>query len=403
MADNLIAQFKDRPKVGLVGFFGWGNYGDELFLDGWRRSLSEHFDAKVVHDILKSPYFTGNPYIEADKYDAFVIGGGDLVIPNKVSQLYWHKAWLKKKVYIAGIGVPTWIKKEDPAVMRHMRNFFRHPNVQYIGVRDVESAEWIREKLEPRVEVRVAPDLVYGLPMPPAREYAEEKVLGVSIRQRRVTAEDDYAPLAKLVEEARRQGYSVKAVVLAGLRTGEADARAVERLPFEVDEVIRSEDMSELSAALGGLDVLASMKFHGSLVASMYGVPAIVLSPTTKSKNLFKALGRTELLSDLHDPEMAGKLEHAKTRISKDVIDAQKAGAREEMAHLVRQMRLQLAPASVFRPEGRVDWDAVRRDGREFARVAAGSARIRAEDTLRRQVLPKARGLAASLKERLGR
>ena len=161
--------------------------------------------------------------------------------------------------------------------------------------------------------------------------------------------------------------------------------------------------MSELSAALGGLDVLASMKFHGSLVASMYGVPAIVLSPTTKSKNLFKALGRTELLSDLHDPDMAGKLEHAKTRISMDVIEGQKAGAREEMAHLVRQMRLQLAPASVFRPEGRVDWDAVRRDGREFARVAAGSARIRAEDTLRRQVLPKARGLAASLKERLGR
>lgn len=404
MAENLIAQFNGhRPRIGLVGFFGWGNYGDELFLQGWKQNLSEHFQADVVHDLLKAPYFSGNPYIEAEKYDAFVIGGGDLVIPNKVSELYWHKAWLKKKVFIAGIGVPTWIRHEDPAVMRHMRNFFRHPNVQYIGVRDVESADWIRQKLQPRVEVRVAPDLVYGLDMPPARRYPEDKVLGVAVRQRRITAEDDYTPLASLVDEARNQGYAVKALVLGGRRTGEADAKAVERLPFAVDEVIRSEDMTELSAALGGLDVLASMKFHGSLVASMYGVPAIVLSPTTKSKNLFKALGRTELLSSLGDAEMAQKLAPAQTRISAEVIERQKAGARAEMQHLVHRLRLQLAPGSVFRPEGRTDWDAVRREGRDYLTVTAGSLRIRAEDTLRRRVLPPVRATVSTLRRRLGR
>lgn len=105
--------------------------------------------------------------------------------------------------------------------------------------------------------------------------------------------------------------------------------------------------MEELTAALGGLDVLASMKFHGSLVASMYGVPSIVLSPTTKSKNLYQSLGRTELLSHLNDKDMADKLDAAQTRIDPAVIARQVEGATRGLDELVRQLRLQLDPRSV--------------------------------------------------------
>ena len=28
-----------RPTVGLVGYFGWGNYGDELFVQVWQQVL----------------------------------------------------------------------------------------------------------------------------------------------------------------------------------------------------------------------------------------------------------------------------------------------------------------------------------------------------------------------------
>jgi polysaccharide pyruvyl transferase WcaK-like protein len=345
---DLVSQFGRRPKVGLIGFFGWGNYGDELFLDQWHRVLDPYFDAQPIHDLMRAPYFSRDPKTVAQEYDAFVIGGGDLVIPNKVSELYWNEAWLAKKVYIAGVGVPTWIKNENPRVLAYMSRFFQHPNVQYIGARDAESAAWIRENLKPGIPVRVHPDIVYSMPLPEPRRYAEDKVLGISVRQRRNQKVDDYSALSAMVEVARERGYAIKVLVLSNGRTGAADLQAAERLPFQPFEVVHSESMEELTAALGGLDVLASMKFHGSLVASMYGVPSIVLSPTTKSKNLYQALGRTDLLSHLNDASMADKLEPAQNRIAPDVIARQVEGAHRGLAELVRQMRLQLDPKSVL-------------------------------------------------------
>lgn len=345
---DLVSQFGRRPKVGLIGFFGWGNYGDELFLDQWHRVLDPYFDAQPIHDLMRAPYFSRDPKTVAQEYDAFVIGGGDLVIPNKVSELYWNEAWLAKKVYIAGVGVPTWIRNENPRVLAYMSRFFQHPNVQYIGARDAESAAWIRENLKPGIPVRVHPDIVYSMPLPEPRRYAEDKVLGISVRQRRNQKVDDYSALSAMVEVARERGYAIKVLVLSNGRTGAADLQAAERLPFQPFEVVHSESMEELTAALGGLDVLASMKFHGSLVASMYGVPSIVLSPTTKSKNLYQALGRTDLLSHLNDASMADKLEPAQNRIAPDVIARQVEGAHRGLAELVRQMRLQLDPKSVL-------------------------------------------------------
>ena len=130
MMKDLVAQFPRRPKVGLVGFFGWGNYGDELFLEHWHRHLDAHFEVEPVHELLRAPYIVGDAMTKAQEYEGFVIGGGDLVIPNKVSELYWNRAWLQKKVYIARVGVPTWIRNENPAVMEHMKEFFQPPNVR---------------------------------------------------------------------------------------------------------------------------------------------------------------------------------------------------------------------------------------------------------------------------------
>ena len=47
-----------RPKVGLVGFYGPGNYGDELFLDAFREHLGAAMDLGVVFDSPTRPYFT---------------------------------------------------------------------------------------------------------------------------------------------------------------------------------------------------------------------------------------------------------------------------------------------------------------------------------------------------------
>ena len=43
----LVKTGKDKPTIGLVGFFGWGNYGDELFVDVWKQVLGKDFNIKI--------------------------------------------------------------------------------------------------------------------------------------------------------------------------------------------------------------------------------------------------------------------------------------------------------------------------------------------------------------------
>jgi hypothetical protein len=45
----------NEMKVGLVGFFGFGNFGDELFLDVWKK----FFDgASVAYDLPEKSYLS---------------------------------------------------------------------------------------------------------------------------------------------------------------------------------------------------------------------------------------------------------------------------------------------------------------------------------------------------------
>jgi len=302
-----------RRRVGLVGFFGWGNYGDELFLRIWERELARVGKPEVVHQTIRSPYFIDPPEKVASRYDAFVIGGGDLVIPWSVSKLYWRQEWLSRPVYIAGVGVPTWGELKNP-VIEHMRQFFRHPNVRYISTRDPESAAWINQFLAPRIPVQWAPDLVFALDLPPATKPEGAPILSVVTRRRR-GGPDDYTQVRRLCERAKESGYRIRQIVLATGSTGKADLEVADDLVVPGKELIYSEDLDEITRAIGESTALASMKFHGTVVATAYGVPSIVLSPTDKSRNLYRMIGQERLLSHLEHTDLPEKLEEVSTPI----------------------------------------------------------------------------------------
>lgn len=339
--------------MGLVGFFGWGNYGDELFLRLWRQRLSAHFDVDPVHQLLQPPYVIGDPSEVAEDYDAFLIGGGDLVLPNQVSTLYWKREWLQKKVYICGVGAPLWKHREREAVVEHLSEFFRHPNVQYISARDEESAAWIRDRLRPHQPVVVHPDLVFALDLPPAAASDGTRRLGVSVRPGLYGQHNDYSALQRLVEAARQSGYAITALELSSGRQRRRDRQAYRQLPFTPDEFILSRGVLEDTAAIGRMDMMASMKFHGLVVALMYGLPALALTPNTKSRNLLNQVDRPDLVLD---PAAAGDGEEVTgddlvSRLQEPVdprrittlVDT--AGA--ALNRLVWQMRLELTPGDV--------------------------------------------------------
>lgn len=320
-------------KIGLVGFFGWGNFGDELFVEAYKQFLEPHFEVKVVHDLLEKPYFSRPIEEMIGDCDAYVIGGGDLIIPWSLSGLYWREEFLNKPVIINSVGVPTWGGYDKNVVMK-LRSFVNHENVRYVAARDPESAAWIGKHLHCD-KVREAPDMVCAVNLPPATP--SENILGIVTRFRRGGG-DDYTQLRKLCEKAVASGYKIRQIILGSGLTGRNDRATADEFDFPNKEIVYSENIWDQCRAIGECTALASMKFHGSVVAAMYGVPSIVMSPTDKSRNFMNRIERHDLLSNLKDKHLADHFSPYMARIPQSSRDSLAAGARRGLEQLKRTL-----------------------------------------------------------------
>ena len=292
---------KRKPVIGLCGFYGHGNYGDELFLDVHKQTLGADFDLKIIPSLLEKPYFE-RPLAElVAGVDAILIGGGDLVRPWGVDVRYFHRLYLTKPVFIAGVGVPVTIRpdgseQETPHSINKYREFFCHPNVKFLNVRDPASRTWMLEKIDPDLNVIESPDLVCALDLPPVTRPAGPKILGLATRDRPGHV-DDYSQLDALAAHAMAEGWKIRHIILGNGVTGRRDMANSLRLNIPGKETVYSESLDDMSRAIGECSALASMKFHGSVVATMYNVPSVVLVPTMKNVSFMKRIGREELVS----------------------------------------------------------------------------------------------------------
>lgn len=289
------------PTLGLVGYYGHGNYGDELFLEVFREHLEPALALDVVLDGRGSRSLRRRLGSTIRDSDAILIGGGDLVISWPTRTRYWDRTYLRRPVFIAGIGVPTWRKPDDDSV-RQLRRFFQHPSVRLIGSRDPESSSWIADRLEPSAPVITAPDLVCGLTLPSVERPADPPIFGVAVRGR--NHRDDLSNVRRMCHRAAELGYRVRRIVLATGQMRQKDLAATAELGLSDTELVDSDDLNTISRAIGECTVMASMKFHGVVVATMYGVPCIVLMPTAKNRNFIRAIGRPDLLSAFSNPEL---------------------------------------------------------------------------------------------------
>lgn len=281
-----------KQKIGLVGYFGWGNFGDELFLKSHIAQLGGSYELEVVHDLLEDPYFS-RPIDEiVQRYDAFIIGGGDLINPTRVSPLYWQMSYLRKPVFVFGLGVPNQRQSRDNAT-NHYRAFFQHPNCKLTIARDPESRNWLRKQLQPANEVAWYPDPVCSMDFPEKKE-PTCKTLGVVFRSHRSVA-DDWSALRAVIDRGRELGYAIKHIVLGTMGIGQVDAEITRKLADEGEEVFVADDLDTLCAEISSCSMLATIKFHGLVVATMYGIPAIALSVTPKNRNFLRIIAREEM------------------------------------------------------------------------------------------------------------
>ena len=295
-----------RPRVGLVGYYGYGNYGDELFLDVYKKYF---YDCKII--VLNNS--DANPIYpitmnKVDEVDAIIIGGGDLFIPKYFAATYFDASFLSKPIFFHGTGVPLWIG-QDAGVIAKMAEFVKSPNVRKINVRDKESADWINKNLNPAFPADHSPDMVFSFDFPKVEKEKGKRIFGLIMRKLSMD-EAKWNNIIALKEKAEKLGYEIHNIVLGTGKTRDDDLLGLSEGPDMGIQLIDSNDLFELTKAIGRCDVIASTKFHGCVVATAYGIPAITLSTTDKFVSLNKIIERTDLTSHyIHEdlPERLSK------------------------------------------------------------------------------------------------
>ncbi|TWT12608.1 polysaccharide pyruvyl transferase family protein [Reyranella sp. CPCC 100927] len=328
-----------KRKLGVVGYYHYGNYGDELFLDVFNQYLGD-FEFVFFQDALHRPYFHTPLKDKVQQVDAILIGGGDLVEPSYWTDQYFEPEFLAKPVYIHGVGVPTW-GGEKQAIVARLATFFQHPSVKHIHVRDEQTRQWMIAKLGPSCDVQVTPDIVCALDMPTVDRPAGEPVFGLISRKQK-PGSIQWSNVHALCTRAKAYGYRLRHIVLATGVIGREDRDAVAEFPFPDMEVVLSESIADLTRAIGECSVLASMKFHGCVVATMFGTPAITLITTDKFRNFYKLIEREELIAHHRHETLPDRLPRYMAKIPDVTRAAIKAQARDGLRGLAERIRADL-------------------------------------------------------------
>lgn len=292
-----------KKKIALVGYFGWGNFGDELFIEAHKQHLADKYELFVANDLTEPPYFSGPVENVIDEADAILIGGGDLVQPLRVSPLYWNFDYLNKPTYVFGVGVPREPFRRNN-VIEHYREFMTHSNCRLVVARDKESYLWLKDTLGLSEKLTWFPDPVCSLNFPQSLP-REQRTLGIVVRELR-TMTQPMDPVIEMLEHARSLNYKIKHLVLATGKAAETDVQRSKfvKKDFPEEELVISDDLDVLCAELSTCSVLFTMKFHGLVVATMYGIPAISLVESLKNTHFLRMLGHEERQHPWSEPEL---------------------------------------------------------------------------------------------------
>ncbi len=284
-------------KIGIVGYYGHGNFGDDLFLLAFRRlfaSKDYRLDLLGHSGALMRKYKDSRLVAIKDNYSAIIIGGGDILIPGyDVSNQYLLEEFLQVPIFIHGVGVPAWTGFDKQAFER-LKVYLKNDAIRAIAARDKESVDWINTKVSPKTPAVLTEDIVWSLADildPRVERSGEAGCVGIVMRGGQ---NKPGCKMKDFVAHLLGKGLRVRFIMLATGKELDFDLGAVEKLECVdsplVDVVVRQSD-GDLLNAFGGVDVVYSMKFHGCIAALMNGIPTVALITTDKFNHLYKKLG----------------------------------------------------------------------------------------------------------------
>jgi len=333
---TLSKSYPRAKKVVISGFYGASNLGDELILASIRQGLERADESVQVWVAAENPSnverdhglqaFSRKHHHDALQSvrtaTAVVLGGGGL----------WHDYTFERSgglmglfsgttISIAGFGILPMLGKAFDAPF-HVVGMgvgpLEHPDArrmvklvasqaETIYVRDEPSAELLRAASIPEDKLYVAPDVVYGLELPPPVVPAEVDdlvaqgftLIGLNLRP--WAKMDEAAVIAAisgaLLELAADRKIAVIGIPMqAGERVdvsilGKVAAACAPTIPMVVLPAPLS--IQTLTGAVSRLSVLLSMRLHACLVGHRMRKPVVGIAYDPKVSSHFAELGRS--------------------------------------------------------------------------------------------------------------
>jgi len=366
-------------KIVVKGYYGFGNFGDDLLMVTCCHWLKETFpksiilictaanDGGYIKRLTNGVVDSILPLAPEPEADLVVHGGGGTYFDYKHGGIfYW---WLNRTIRLIGIHHFTnWFKRYRnlrgwPANKNTLRialgigvggftsdsKKFYHKIYELNGfhllvVRDRFSEQWalknnIRSELKQGVDLAFLKD--YWLPEKLRTHKTKGKSIGLVIRswlnhQRYLTS------LHQCISRLMDQGYSISVFLFQQESDGQFTEQfsGIERYTWDPG-TMHFKDYLEL---LAGQDLIVTSRAHGVLIAAAMGIPAVTLGIDSKLKSFHDMLPNSGVYIELPVEtsslmkEIMACLSIPKRQITEDFES--KFGEAKECMHWVRKWLL---------------------------------------------------------------
>lgn len=286
-------------KVLISGYYGFGNFGDELILS----CLCSHLKLKNINvSVLSSnPKYTSvNNGVDAfysfdfkalpdliKKHDILISGGGSLLqdVTSKKSLIYYLiiiflALFFKKKVIIFAQGIGP---ISDKFLFFITKLLLKH--CSYVSVRDEKSLEVLNNS---GIDADLLCDPAFSISLP---EYKPNGVIGVQLRDFPSLDKND---LKVLVNHILSTFPNSKIELICFQDAYDYEiSKYFEKLLKECSpsanvEILHGLTNQEIIYKMSSMEYLYAMRFHAIVIALMYGIKTVAINYDAKVEKLAK-------------------------------------------------------------------------------------------------------------------
>lgn len=286
-------------NICVCGYYGMGNFGDELFLETLKQVFYNH------------NVFAWQSSLDPDKIDVVIVGGGDIITPYSFNQYYFPEVLKNHPTWVYGVGVVRHYAEETWPQEEVCKNRERLKSAIRLVVRDPKSQE-VASRLGFHENVEFLPDMVFSYKQSniyPINRARYKKLLGVC-----VYSYNSYPleTMASLLVHYANQGFQIMLIPMVNQNNAYSDMPTCRLLRDKIEEKIGRNrvlllapqyDLELIHSWIHSLDYFISSKLHPSLVALMGGVPVLTLTDQGKVSALMEQYGLSEYALSIHTPE----------------------------------------------------------------------------------------------------